>query len=173
MLIFRKARTEDAAQIKEIYDEAIAFMARCGLYQWKGGYPFSETPNDIKRGILYVLCDEENGKIAAVTAVDFSVEPSYAKIYNGAWLNDLPYCAIHRIAIADDYRRHGCGSRLVAETGKLALEKNIHCVRVDTKCDNLAMQGMLKRNGFSYCGVIILSGGGSAGEERIAFAKEI
>lgn len=173
MLVFRKAETADIPDIKKIYEGAIEFMAECGLYQWKLGYPFSETPGDIERGILYVLYDGEKNRTAAVTVVDFDTEHSYDRIYNGAWMSSLPYCAIHRIAISADYRRSGCGSRLVAEAEKLALDRGVHSVRVDTKHDNLVMQGMIRKNGFSYCGVILLASGESAGEERIAFEKLI
>jgi len=156
----RKARIEDVAQILEIYEQAKAFMRQQGnLTQWTGGYPGEETIlGDIARGDFY-LCTEEND-ILGVFCFFCRPDPTYAKIYDGAWLNDEPYGVIHRIAV----KAHRKG--VAAFCYAYALN---HCtnLRIDTHQDNIPMQRSLAKNGFTYCGVIHLANG----DPRIAFQK--
>ena len=104
-MIIRKSELNDLDKIAEIYKNAKEFMKTNGNpNQWKGDYPNAfDAKEDIKNGIGYV-CEEE-GEVVAVFAFKIGVEPTYNKIYEGAWLNDLPYAFMHRIAVS----RHGKG----------------------------------------------------------------
>jgi hypothetical protein len=67
--------------------------------QWVGGYPSRELlERDIENGQLY-LCTESE-EICGVFCYFEGEDPTYRKIFNGAWLNDAPYGVIHRIAVA-------------------------------------------------------------------------
>jgi hypothetical protein len=86
--------------------------------------------------------------------------PTYAKIYDGAWLNEEEYSVVHRIA----------SSGVVKGAGSFCMEwasahtKNL---KIDTHADNYVMQNMLKKCGFQPCGTIYLENG----EQRIGFQK--
>ena len=50
---------------------------------------------DISAGNSYVC--EEHGNIIAVFYYKEGDDPTYARIFSGQWLNELPYGAVHRI----------------------------------------------------------------------------
>jgi len=94
----------------------------------------------------------------------FKVEedPTYAKIYEGEWLNDKPYGVVHRIA------SNGMQKGVASYCLQWCLEQ-CHNIRVDTHRDNLVMQEILRRNGYQRCGIIYVANG----TERIAFQKTL
>ena len=104
---------------------------------------------------------EENGNVVATFMFSLDGEPTYAKIYEGEWLNDAPYGVIHRIAVAEQGR--GIIGFCIDECFK-------HCqnLRIDTHRDNIPMQRALKKFGFSYAGIIHLA----SGDERLAYEIE-
>ena len=127
--------------------------------QWKGDYPNAfDAEEDIKNGIGYV-CESE-GEIVGVFAFKIGIEPTYNKIFEGDWQNDLPYAFMHRIAVL----RHGKGIVDFCINECFKLYPNL---KIDTHRDNIPMQKVLKRNGFCYSGIIYLENG----DERLAFQK--
>ena len=64
--------------------------------QWTGGYPTEEIiKKDIENGNSYVCLDEEQ-KIVGTFAFIQGDDPTYAHIYDGAWIDDKqPYGVIH------------------------------------------------------------------------------
>lgn len=127
--------------------------------QWNEGKPNEETAReDMEKGVGYVV--EENGEVIAVFMFSTEPDPTYAKIYEGAWLSDEPYGVIHRIAVA----KQGQGIIGYCIDECFAKCKNL---RIDTHRDNLPMQRALIKRGFEYCGIIYLANG----DERMAFQK--
>ena len=53
-----------------------------------------------------------------------------------------------------------------------ALSQHIHALRVDTHEDNLSMQHMLLKNGFTYCGIIYLESCKDLKHKRLAYEKD-
>ena len=158
---FRKATTDDLAEIMEIYAHARAFMAQTGNpHQWgDDGYPPEELiREDIRQGVSYVA--EADGQIEAVFLFRVGDDPTYHVIEDGSWLNDEPYGVVHRIASAGRVKGSGaqCLQWAFAQCGNL---------RIDTHDDNLVMQHVLEKNGFVRCGRIYLENG----NPRIAFQK--
>ena len=97
----RKATTQDFDRIMEIYASARRFMAEHGNpNQWGPTHwpPEDQIHRDIDRGDLYV-CTQE-GRIAAVFyyICGQDIEPTYAVIEDGQWLDPGPYGVVHRIA---------------------------------------------------------------------------
>lgn len=156
----RKTVEADLVAIDKIYENAKKFMRETdNPNQWTSEYPNMETArSDMENGIGYVA--EEDGKILAVFMFSQEKDPTYAKIYDGAWLSDEPYGVIHRIAVAKQGRGiiDYCINECFARCGNL---------RIDTHRDNMPMQRALLKRGFVYCGIIFLANG----EERIAFQK--
>ena len=156
----RHSTAKDLPAMEEIYARARVFMAENGNpTQWVNGYPVHEVlVEDIRKGYSYVC--EEDGEIIATFYFEIGVEPTYLKIYEGAWLDDEPYGVVHRIASAEGRRGTAgfCLDWCFEQCGN---------VRIDTHRNNIPMQGALKKNGYSYCGVIYLENG----DERWAYQK--
>ncbi len=156
----RAAAAGEEKRIGEIYEDAKKFQRRTGnMHQWTGAYPGEESAReDIDNGKLYVI--EQDGEIHGVFFFDCGIEPTYLKIYDGAWPSDEPYGFIHRIA----------GDGAVRGVVRLATEWALtRCsrVRIDTHRDNVVMQRALASAGYQYCGIIYLQ----SGDERLAFQK--
>lgn len=158
----RKAQAEDLAKIMQIYDDARVYMRENGnALQWGDGYPAEQLiREDIEKGICH-LCMEA-GEILGVFCYFEGEDPTYQKIYDGAWLNDKPYGVIHRIAVA----RHCKGVASFCFDYGLSLCRNL---KIDTHRDNIPMQRSLVKNGFTACGTIYLANG----DPRIAFQKSL
>ena len=156
----RKTRKEDLSQIAEIYKNAKKFMKENGNpTQWRGDYPNEfDAEQDIEKGIGYVCVDGED--VVGVFAFIEGVDPTYVHIYDGAWLDDKRYAAVHRIATLTQ----GKGVAKVCFDYCFQKCQNL---KIDTHEDNLPMQKALIKNGFQYCGVIYLPNG----EKRIAYQK--
>lgn len=156
----RKTTPADLSQIGIIYENAKKFMRETGNpNQWNGDRPNEETAReDMEKGVGFVA--EEDGEILAVFMFSQEKDPTYAKIYDGAWLSDAPYGVIHRIAVAEQGRGiiDFCIQECFAKCGNL---------RIDTHRDNLPMQRALLKRGFVYCGIIHLANG----DERLAYQK--
>ena len=154
----RPAVAGEEKRIGEIYDGAKRYQRQTGnMHQWTGAYPGEESArDDIADGKLFVV--EQGGEIHGVFFFDTGIEPTYLKIYDGAWPSDEPYGFIHRIA------SDGVVRGIVRLATEWAL-KRCDRVRIDTHRDNLPMQKALAATGYRYCGIIHLL----SGDERLAF----
>lgn len=156
----RHAHPDDLNKIMEIYQYARTVMAQSGNPgQWVNGYPSRELiESDLKQEQLYVL--ENEGQIEAVFVYFIGDEPTYHQIENGAWLNDVPYGVVHRVAAAGNVRG----------AGQFCLDwsfEQCHNLRIDTHDDNHIMQHILEKTGYVKCGRICVEDG----SPRIAYHK--
>ena len=176
-LEIRLAKEENLPAILDILDAARGIMRASGNpSQWSDGYP-SEAAirSDIAEGggMLVTAVHGERagrcrgreggGRERAVGYFAFlpSPEPTYARIENGAWLDDrLPYHVIHRIASYPEV--HGVFEAMLRWADER--EPNL---RIDTHRDNRIMQHLLDKHGFRYCGIIYLT----SGDERLAYQR--
>ncbi|PWJ47086.1 GNAT family N-acetyltransferase [Faecalicatena contorta] len=156
----RKANIADLDILLKMYENARKFMTSHGNpTQWGNSYP-SKTlvAQDIEEGNSYAC--EEHGKIIAAFYYKEGKDDTYAKIYNGQWLSELPYGVVHRI-ISDGTIRGAasfCLNWAFEQCGNL---------RIDTHRDNIVMQHIMDKNGFKYCGIIYMEDG----SERLAYQK--
>lgn len=159
-MIIRKTTITDVAAAAEIYDMARSFMRKSGnMEQWNNGHPNAEDIlRDIESGTSYVCVEE--GEIIAVFFFKIGNDPTYDKIYDGAWKKDGEYGVIHRIAVK--YNGRGLADKIYAHC--YSLHQNL---RIDTHRDNIPMQRSLTKNGFEYCGIIYIEDG----NERLAYQK--
>lgn len=147
--------------IMQVMDAAKKIMRQSGnMHQWGNGYPSEAViMSDIERNGGFVIEDE--GIIVGYFAFLPSPEPTYARIYEGKWLDDeQPYHVVHRIASYPD--AHGIFSSIMEYS--FSKEPNI---RIDTHRDNTIMQHNITKHGFTYCGIIHLANG----DERLAYQK--
>ncbi len=158
-MVIRKTTMKELDICMEIYDKARNYMIENNnTKQWVNGYPSRELiEEDIRQGISY-LCITDQGEIGGVFRYTIGEDETYREIYQGAWLNDSIYGVVHRIAV--NIHRQG-----VAAFCFDWCRKQCDTIRIDTHRDNIPMQNLLKKYGFSYCGIIYLLNK----EERLAF----
>jgi RimJ/RimL family protein N-acetyltransferase len=156
----RKTVFNDLPDLMRIYGGAREFMRGQGnMDQWTNAYPGEDLiRSDIQNGDSYVCMD--NDRLAGVFSFIMGEDPTYRKIYEGQWLNDKPYGTIHRIAVHIHNKGVAsfCLDWCFTQCGN---------VKIDTHRDNLAMQKLVLKNGFKYCGIIYLPDGA----ERLAYQK--
>ncbi len=166
----RLAAKEDIPRLLEITEQASAYLRECGVDQWQNGFP-NETVfrRDIDAGGCWLFTHE--GEAAGVISLYMTPEPSYADI-DGAWLTDgTAYATIHRVAVKSAYRGRGLADEMMQLCEDLALGRGYVSIRVDTHADNLSMQALLKRRGYTRCGVITLPGTIEHDPLRIGYEK--
>lgn len=158
----RQARPDELDLLMALYDDGRLIMRQSGnLKQWTHGYPSRELiASDIARGYSH-LCIAPDGQPAGVFALIPGQDPTYARIYQGAWTDDSrPYATLHRLSSRPGI--HGVAQACIAWS--FARHPNL---RADTHRDNHIMQHVLTRQGFAYCGIIYLANG----DERLAYQK--
>ena len=87
--IIREARPTDMAEIMLVMDAAKKIMRQSGnMYQWGDGYPSEAVITaDIERNGGFVI--ENAGKVVGYFAFLPFPEPTYSKIYEGEWIDDV------------------------------------------------------------------------------------
>lgn len=164
--VFRKATTNDVPAIWSILQGAIARRKADGSQQWQNGYPNPETiAQDIARGAGFVLTEDE--AIVVYSAVIINDEPAYATI-QGKWLTEGDFVVVHRVAVAEAYLGLGYVQMMFEYIEQFADQQGIHSVKVDTNFDNPAMLRVLEKQGYAYCGEVLMQG-----SPRMAFEKKL
>lgn len=155
----RVCAEEDIPKILPVYAYARGFMARTGNpNQWgMTNPPEAVLRKDVEMRQLYMV--EKAGVICGVFAFIPGEDPTYGYI-EGQWNHKIPYGTIHRIA--GNGREKGVLSACLE-----FCEKGSRYLRIDTHRDNVVMQHLLKKHGFSYCGIIYLANG----DPRLAFDR--
>lgn len=167
-MVFRKAAASDANHIMEIIAQAQSALREQGVDQWQNGYPNSDViRQDIEASNCYVLLRDD--RVAATVTVSFDEEKTYEKIYQGAWLSNGAYAVIHRLAVGDADKRLGLASIIINQVTDMCHIRKVHSIRADTHADNKAMQQLLVKHQFAYCGIICLVDG----NQRFSYEKEI
>ena len=167
---FIKTKRKDLEPIMKIIGEAQVFLASHNIDQWQNGYPNEEAIlRDITNNVSYIITSKDS--ILIGTAM-FSTkkEPTYKSI-EGEWItkSDSKYGVIHRMAVTNEFRKKGIAKFIFEQCEQLLLQNNIESMRIDTHEDNLAMQGLLNKLKYLYCGVIYLENG----DKRLAYEKLI
>ena len=150
-MYIRKSEAADVPRMMEIYAYARDYMAKTGNpNQWgPTGWPPEELiREDIHSGNSYVCLNEQKeviGTFYFIQGVD--IEPTYREITDGAWMDDSSYGVVHRIAA--DGSQKGIGEFCL----RWAFDQCGH-MRIDTHGDNVPMQRLLEKLGFTRCGTI-------------------
>ena len=154
----------------EIINDAKEYLASLGVDQWQNGYPNAvQIEQDILNRESYVVFNDQN-KIVATSMFTTNPEPTYKKI-DGNWIFDQTkkYGVIHRLAVKKEFRNLGLASVLFEEFHQQLKRNNIKSLKIDTHEDNKAMQTLIKKIGYQYCGIIYTS----YNAKRLAFEKVI
>jgi len=161
---------EDVPAIIAIINDAKEYLASQKIDQWQNGYPNAEqVANDIKNNESYVVVNDEN-EIIATAMFTTNPEPTY-KIIDGNWNIDEneKYGVVHRMAIKKEFRKFGLATFMFHEFHMQLLEKKIKSLKIDTHEKNLGMQALIKKLGYTYCGIIYTN----YHAKRVAFEKVI
>lgn len=163
---FRKSKIEDIPMMMEIIKQAQNYFKSKDIDQWQDGYPNEENlREDIIQGESYVMLLDD--KIVATAVISFRGESTYNEIYRGNWLSDREYAVVHRVAVNDDYKGQGLSHKIIEFSQKKCKELGYSSIKIDTHKDNFVMRSLLEKNGFKYCGIILLEDGA----ERVAYEK--
>ncbi len=166
----RLAEPADMDQLLAITAEASAYLRAQGVDQWQDGFPNADTfRRDMAEGGCWLFTHD--GEPAGVVSLYLTPDPDYAAI-DGAWLTDgAPYATIHRTAVKDAYRGRGLAMEMMQLCEDLALGRGFGSVRIDTHEDNKAMQGLLRKRGYTLCGTVYLHHGPERSLKRLAYEK--
>lgn len=158
----RRSAIEDMSTILQLIEYGRQKMISEGnTTQWTGGHPsVQQIEHDIAHGVSYIVMDGDCP--VATFALIEGPDSTYARIYSGQWLNELPYYVIHRVASALGV--HGIMHAVLDYAFSLA-----DTIRIDTHEDNVTMRSLLVKYGFTYCGIIHLENG----DPRLAYQKTI
>lgn len=163
---FRKSSIGDIPEMMKIINQAQEYFKSKGIDQWQDGYPNEDNlKEDIDADESYVMLID--GKIVATVAISFRGESTYDKIYDGKWLSDGKYGVVHRVAISEAFKGQGLSHEIMNFSEEKCKEEGYRSIKIDTHKDNFVMRGLLEKNGFKYCGVILLEDGA----ERVAYEK--
>ena len=161
-MTIREAKPADIADIMLVMEAAKGIMRASGnMHQWADGYPSEDaiTADMEKKGGFVI--EDANKKVVGYFAFLASPEPTYAKIYEGQWVDDVQsYHVVHRIASYPDV--HGIFSAIM----DFCFSRDTN-IRIDTHRDNKIMQHNLLKHDFTYCGIIYLL----SGDERLAYQR--
>ncbi len=161
-MTIRRSTKAEIDTIMQLIDEGRKKMVAEGnTRQWTLGQPSRQlVETDVSNGNSYMMTDGD--EIVATFALVKGPDPTYAVICDGQWLNDRPYYVIHRIASSP--KVHGVLHTVLDYAFRLT-----DTIRIDTHEDNRTMQSLLRKQGFTYCGIIHLANG----DPRLAFQKSI
>lgn len=152
--MIRLASVNDVEKIIKIIDQAKAYLKSKGIDQWQHGYPNEiDVVEDINNGHGFVL---DIDGVVGYAAIIYGHDENYDYIEDGNWLNDDEYGVIHRICIDDSLKGKGLASEFFEFAKDIALKKHIYNLRVDTHPENMSMQRLITKNGFTKCGIVYM-----------------
>ncbi|MDF7683595.1 GNAT family N-acetyltransferase [Lactobacillus sp. ESL0679] len=149
----RLAQNADMPAIMMIINQAKELLKRDGSPQWQDGHPNRQMFQDdiIKKRAYVLIVDQE---VAGVAVLQTTPDHNYDEI-TGAWQNTTTeYATIHRIAISDQYRGQHLGMIFISNLLSRGVFLGFHNFRIDTHALNKRMQGLIKKSGYQYRGVI-------------------
>jgi len=127
-LSFRLMTENDLDDVLRITSEARALIRGKGFDQWQGEYPSESLfKQDIIDNTAYVVTHGD--EVCAYFVITDTPEEDYESITDGKWSSDLPYCTIHRTAVADKYHGNGVFAFIIDKAVDLSedtpFDKNI------------------------------------------------
>lgn len=152
----RKAVMTDLDTVVDILRDGRNQLAERGVDQWQGDYPNVEhVKEDIEHGYAYLVQADDDQTIGTLAIVD-APDHFYDKL-DGKWLIDTEdYVVIHRVAIHSKHAGKGYASKLfVSVIDYLETARpEIKSIRLSTNENNLVMQRVIAKNGFTKVGTL-------------------
>jgi ribosomal protein S18 acetylase RimI-like enzyme len=149
----RLAALNDIPQIMQIIADVVPTMIASGNLQWDNTYPNPEVfERDISLGQLWVADIDDN--IAGIIAITGDQSEEYTQV---GWDITEPSVVTHRLAVSPHYRGRGIAEALLVKAERVAIEKGINILRIDTNTNNQATQKLFPKLGYAYAGEIDLN----------------
>ena len=146
----RLATRGDVEALMALVRRVVPLMRAAGNLQWDEHYPNASVfERDIELGQLWVA--EIDGAVAGVAAVTTDQEPEYAQV---GWDVEEPAVVVHRLAVDPGFREAGVAGALMQTAEKVAMERGISVLRVDTNTKNEATQRLFPKLGYVLAGEI-------------------
>ena len=167
-MIIRTASIHDIPALDALFAEARMTIAALGIDQWQNGYPsLAVIGEDVSLGRAYVI--DVEGCVVGTFVLITDGEPTYDRIYDGAWRtgDGDDYVAIHRVAVSVKRRGSGISTAILDYAQEVARQEGRSSLRIDTHRGNVVMRRMLEKHGFVHCGSIYLENG----DHRVAYEK--
>jgi GNAT superfamily N-acetyltransferase len=151
-----QATVENLADVRELADEASAWLATKGTDQWQAAWP-DEAARDkrvregLERGETWIVWD---GDIPAAT-VSITTEPDGAVWSEPACTCDLsePAVYVHRLITSKKYKKRGLGAQVVDWAGlRASRDYGARWIRIDVWTTNTALHRYYLNTGFKPCG---------------------
>lgn len=150
----RRAEMKDLQQIESIIQDGKQLLAAQHIDQWQGNYPNTNVlVDDIQNGRTMVLVDGYD--VLGAAAVIPAPDESYQEI-DGQWLTaGNSYVAIHRVAVSSHHHGKGLSGKLLAAIfDEIDRHPAVKGVRIDTHPENLGMQHVINKAGFTKTGTV-------------------
>jgi len=146
-----KGNQFDLDTIFQIYINAKQELERRGIYQWTDNYPtISIIENDLKRGILYILKNDND----TVGAINISEEQE-AEYQSINWIfNDTKVLVIHRLVVNPIHQKQGYASQLMDYAENYAANKDYTSIRLDVYNQNNKVIEFYKNRGYKKRGEV-------------------
>jgi len=146
----RPATEADLPAILQLVREVVPLMNAGGNLQWDADYP-NETVfrSDIARRQLWVA--ELDGAVAGVAALTTDQDPEYA---DADWEPGREAIVTHRLAVAPGAQGRGVAAALLGQAERLAIERGLYLLRIDTNSENQATQRLFPKLGYRFAGEI-------------------
>lgn len=151
--MMRKAQVQDLDVIMAIMKTTIQFMQNYGNTQWDENYPQqSDILQDILHEAMYV--SERNGQLAGFICINHAEPTEYQSL---PWAQPGIAVVVHRMAVADAFRKQGVASELMAYADELARTQNNY-LKTDTYSLNKYAQALFERCGYRQVGTMKFRG---------------
>lgn len=172
----RGTTEEDLEAIRAIVEDGRTSLDALGIDQWQNGYPTTEIlEEDITQKHGYIAVDDKGKALGIISAI-FGGERQYDTIEGGSWLtqslsHEPRYCAIHRVAVANDASGQGVASFMMQAVEDLARAQQAESIRIDTHPGNTPMRNLITKCGYTECGIVYVTDRHETTRERIAYEK--
>jgi ribosomal protein S18 acetylase RimI-like enzyme len=147
-MLVRNARPEDIPDVMELVRRVVPLMQQSGNFQWDAEYPNTEVfERDIERNQLWVAVS--GAQIAAIAAITTDQEPEYVNV---GWDISEVAVVVHRLAVDPAFRGQGAAKDLMLQAERVATQRGIRLLRVDTNTQNEATQRLFPQLGYLLAG---------------------
>jgi ribosomal protein S18 acetylase RimI-like enzyme len=148
----RLATRQDLTALMALVRRVVPLMRSTGNLQWDENYPNEAVfERDIDLRQLWIA--EIGADIAGIAAITMDQEPDYAQ---AGWDITEPAMVVHRLAVDPAFRGAGVASSLMQTAERIAVDRAISVVRVDTNTQNAATQRLFPKLGYQLAGEINL-----------------
>lgn len=119
---------DDAEEIASLFKLVTDSMRAKGIFQWHYKYPLLEhVIKDIDHKTCYVF--DIDDQIAGTITIDSNQDEQYKNVH---WKYPTDTCyVIHRLGVHPSFQGRGISKSLCYYAEHLALQKNIHYIRLD------------------------------------------